>query len=66
MTISLFGREENTVKKGENAGNQHFLLFSKNFLKHSSVGSLKVVDHVVKSKINTSNGRGFYFNQIAC
>ena len=27
MTISLFDRVENTGKKGENAGYQHFLLF---------------------------------------
>ena len=28
MTISVFDREENTGKKGENTGYQHFLLFS--------------------------------------
>ena len=28
MTISLFDRKENTGGKGENAGKQHFLLFS--------------------------------------
>ena len=27
MTISLFNRVENTVRKGENADNQYFLLF---------------------------------------
>ena len=28
MTISHFDRIENTVRKGENVGHQHFLLFS--------------------------------------
>ena len=42
MTISLFDRIENTVGKGENAGNQHFLLFPQCFPKPSSLGSLKV------------------------
>ena len=42
MTISLFGRVENTVGKGENAGYQHFLLFPQSFPKPSSLGSLKV------------------------
>ena len=31
MRTSLFNRVENTVGKGENAGYQHFLLFSKCF-----------------------------------
>ena len=30
--ISLFDKGENTVGKGENAGNQHFLLFPQCFL----------------------------------
>ena len=38
MTITLFDRVENTVGKGENAGNQHFLLFPQCFLKPSSIG----------------------------
>ena len=42
MKISFYDRVENTVGKGENAGNQHFLLFPKCFLKPSSLGSLKV------------------------
>ena len=42
MTISLFDRVENTEGKGENAGYQHFLLFSQYFPKTSSLGSLKV------------------------
>ena len=33
MTISLFHRVENTVGKGENAGYQHFLLFTQCFPK---------------------------------
>ena len=28
MTIALLNNVENTVRKGENAGNEHFLLFS--------------------------------------
>ena len=31
MMISVLGRIENILGKGENAGNQHFLLFPKNF-----------------------------------
>ena len=37
----VFGRVENIVGKGENAGYQHFLLFSC-FQKVSCTGSLKV------------------------
>ena len=37
MTIFLFDRAENTVRKGENAGNQHFLLFPPCFPKPSSL-----------------------------
>ena len=36
------GMAENIVRKGENAGYQHFLLFPQCFQKASSVGSLKV------------------------
>ena len=42
MMIFLFDRVENTGGKGENAGNQHFLLFPQCFPKPSSLGSLKV------------------------
>ena len=42
MMISLLDRVENTVGKGENAGNQHFLLFPQCFPKPPSLGSLKV------------------------
>ena len=42
MTVSLFDRDENTAGKGENAGNQHFLLFPQCFPKPFSSGSLKV------------------------
>ena len=42
VIISLFGRVENTVGKGENAGYQHFLLFPQCFPKPSSLGLLKV------------------------
>ena len=36
------GRVENIVGKGENAGYQHFLLFSQCFQKATSLGSLRV------------------------
>ena len=39
----VFGRLENIVGKGENAGHGHFLLFPQCFPKASSTGSLKVV-----------------------
>ena len=42
MMISLLHRVKNTVGKGENAGNQHFLLFQQCFPKHYSLGLLKV------------------------
>ena len=42
MIISIFERVENTVGKGESAGNQHFLLFAQCFQKPSFQGSLKV------------------------
>ena len=38
MTISLLDRVENTEGKGENAGYQHFLLFTQCFPKPSSWG----------------------------
>ena len=40
--ISVFDRVENIVEKGENAGNQYFLLFPQCFQKASSLGLLKV------------------------
>ena len=39
---SSFGTVENTVRKGENAGYQHFLLFLQGFSMPSSLGLLKV------------------------
>ena len=36
MMISVFDREENIVRKGENAGYQHFLLLKQCFQKASS------------------------------
>ena len=42
MMISLFDGVENTVGKGENAGNQHFLLFPQCFAKPSSLVLLRV------------------------
>ena len=38
----FFGNRQNIVRKGENAGNQHFLLFPQCFQKASLQGSLKV------------------------
>ena len=38
----VFGRVENVVGNGENAGYQHFLLFRQCFQKVSYPGSLKV------------------------
>ena len=40
MMILVFRREENIVEKGENAGNQHFLLFPQCFHKPSISGWL--------------------------
>ena len=42
MMICLFDRVENIVRKGENVGDQHFLLFPQCFPKLSSMRSLKV------------------------
>ena len=42
MTISLFDRAENTVRKGENASYQHSLPFQQCFPKQFSLESLKV------------------------
>ena len=42
MMISLSHLAANIVGKGENAGNQHFLLFPQCFQKPSFSGSLKV------------------------
>ena len=39
MMISLFDTMENTVRKGENAGYQHFLLYIQCFPEPSSLGS---------------------------
>ena len=38
----VLGRVETIVGKGENAGNQHFLLFPQWFQKSSILGSIKV------------------------
>ena len=40
--ISVFDTAENLVGKGENAGNQHFLLFPQGFQKLSVSGMLKL------------------------
>ena len=42
LKISPFDRVENNVRKGENAGYQHFLLFLHCFSKLTYLGSLKV------------------------
>ena len=43
MLIFVFDRVENIVGKGENAGNQQFLLFPQCFQKAFHTGLLKVV-----------------------
>ena len=50
------GRLENIVGKGENAGNQHFLLFPHCFQKPSISGSLKV--GIVWWKVKKNWGKG--------
>ena len=42
---------ENIVGKGENAGNQHFLLYPQCFQKASFLGVIKNVDCVVKDSV---------------
>ena len=42
MMIFVFDKAENIVEKGENAGNQHFLLFPQCFQRAFYPGSLKV------------------------
>ena len=42
VTNFVMGRIENIVRKGENAGYQHFLLFPQCFHKANISGSLKV------------------------
>ena len=49
MLISLFDGVENIVRKGENAGYQHFLLFPQCFQKASFSGFLKVGTFLAKS-----------------
>ena len=44
LIISVFDRVENIVGKGENAGNQHFLLFPKCVQKSSFSGALKATN----------------------
>ena len=46
MMIALFDKIENTMRKGENAGDQHFLLFPRCFSQLSSLDSLKSRDCV--------------------
>ena len=48
---TLVNGEENTVGKGENACNHHFLLFPKCFQKPPFSGSLKV--GIVWEKVNS-------------
>ena len=43
IRISILGKEENIIGKGENAVYQQFLLFPQCFQEQSSSGSLKVV-----------------------
>ena len=57
MTKYVFERVENIVGKGQNAGNQHFLLFPLCFQRASFTGSLKVgiVWYRVKCYLNNAN-----------
>ena len=72
MMISLFIIVENMMGKGENAGNQHFLLFPPCFQQASFSRSLKVRTCVVKSKSTTkpntmpSNNRNRMFESSRC
>ena len=50
----MLGRVENIVGKGENAGNQHFLLFPKCFQKPPFLGTLSR-DCVIKSRVTFSD-----------
>ena len=50
--ISIFDRVENIVRKGENAGYQHFLHFSQCFQKGFFFSVVKKWDCVVKSYVN--------------
>ena len=45
---TVHGRLENIIGKGENAGNQHFLLFPQCFQKSFSLGVVKSRDSAVK------------------
>ena len=49
MAIFLFDRAEDTVRKGENTGYQHFLLFPQCFQKLYFLGVVKSQDCAVKS-----------------
>ena len=57
MTISLYDKNRNTVRKGENAGCQHFLLFPQCFPKPSSSGWLKV--EIVWLRVNDMRKKTF-------
>ena len=48
MTESVPDRLENNVRKGENAGHQHFLLFRHCFQKASFSSMVKTQDCLVK------------------
>ena len=49
VTKFVFDGLENFVRKGANAGNQHFLLFSQCFQMPCSLGLFKVGEYVVES-----------------
>ena len=53
MAKLVSNRVENVVRKGENAGNQHFLLFPQCFQKFTFSGSLKV--GIVWYRVNKTN-----------
>ena len=63
-------RVENIVGNGENAGDQHLLIFPQCFLKASFPRSFKVRDCVVKSSFRTgqnlSSGKWLIHNSVFC
>ena len=50
MVISIFDKPEHSVRKAENAGYQHFLIFSQCFQKPSIFKMVKIPDCVIKAK----------------
>ena len=64
MIISLYDRQEKTVGKGENTGNQHFLLFPQYFPKPSSLGSSKVKSHTSANTTFLSKATDYFSHML--